>query len=382
MATILPRKRADGTCGYMATIRLHNGKKLVHRESKTFSRLAAAEKWARAREVELEDPTALFRAQEGDLPLSKLIRWYIDNFQTVSKWQRTKQCQLEFLEKHPIGKADALKLTSTALVDHVRTRRADGAGPATAGNDLTWIGVVLRAAKSVDGLPVRPEIVEEARVACRELRLVGKSRQRDRTPTYEELKALDGYFARTDRRAEIPMRRIMWFAIYSTRREDEVTRLQRSDNDTDRKLGLVRDAKHPTNKEGNHRSFRYTPQAWAIMEMQPIVENEDRIFPYNARSIGARFTRTCKVLGIVDLHFHDLRHEGTTRLFEQGLQIQEVASHTLHESWAVLKRYTHLVKRNKLFDAPFLTATSTASHRSAARGRQRSRAKVTSDLRA
>lgn len=54
MATILPRRRADGTVGYMASIRLHNGKKLVHRESKTFSRRAAAEKCARAREVELE----------------------------------------------------------------------------------------------------------------------------------------------------------------------------------------------------------------------------------------------------------------------------------------------------------------------------------------
>lgn len=382
MATILPRKRADGTFGYTATIRLHNGKKLVHRESKTFSRHAAAEKWARAREVELEDPTALFRAQEGDSPLSKLIRWYIDSFQTVSKWQRTKQCQLKFLEKHSIGKADALKLTSVALVDHVRTRRAGGAGPATAGNDLTWIGVVLRAAKSVDGLAVRPEIVEEARTACRELRLIGKSRQRDRTPTYEELQALDTFFERTDRRADIPMRRIMWFALYSTRREEEITRLLRSDNDTDRKLGLVRDAKHPTDKEGNHRAFRYTPQAWAIMQMQPTVENEDRLFPYSAKSIGSRFTRTCQVLGIKDLHFHDLRHEGTTRLFEQGLQIPEVASHTLHESWAVLKRYTHLLKRNKLFHAPFVTATSTASHQSTARGRPRSRAKGTSDLRA
>lgn len=43
----------------MATIRLHSKKNLVHRETRTFSRRAAAEKWARAREVELEDPAAL-----------------------------------------------------------------------------------------------------------------------------------------------------------------------------------------------------------------------------------------------------------------------------------------------------------------------------------
>jgi hypothetical protein len=51
------------------------------------------------------------------------------------------------------------------------------------GNDLTWIGVVLRAAKSLKGLAVRPEVVEEARTACRELRLLRKSKRRDRRPT-------------------------------------------------------------------------------------------------------------------------------------------------------------------------------------------------------
>jgi site-specific recombinase XerD len=43
-----------------------------------------------------------------------------------------------------------------------------------------------------------------------------------------------------------------------------------------------------------------------------------------------------------DLHFHDLRHEATSRLFEQGYQIQEVAIVTGHQSWDMLKRYTQL----------------------------------------
>jgi integrase len=330
--------------------------------------------------VELEDPSALIVAQHGEASLASLIRWYIDDFHKLSRWRRTKQSQLEFLEKHSIGKANAVKLTVTALVDHIRARRVAGAAPSTAGNDLTWIGVVLRAAKSVKNVPVRPEVVDEARSACSALRLIGKSRQRNRTPTYEELEKLDAYFRRTDRSAKIPLRHIMWFAIYSTRREDEITRIQRSDNDADRKLGVVRDAKHPREKEGNHRQFRYTPEAWAIMEMQPAIENDDRIFPYNPKTIGSRFTRACRVLGILDLHFHDLRHEGTTRLFELGLQIPEVACHTLHESWAVLKRYTHLIKRSKLLHAPFLRESAIASRQSTARGQQRSRAKATSAL--
>ena len=47
-------------------------------------------------------------------------------------------------------------------------------------------------------------------------------------------------------------------------------------------------------------------------------------------------------LGIKDLRFHDLRHEATSRLFERGYQIHEVAQFTLHDSWNELKRYANL----------------------------------------
>ena len=43
-----------------------------------------------------------------------------------------------------------------------------------------------------------------------------------------------------------------------------------------------------------------------------------------------------------NLHFHDLRHEATSRLFEKGLGVMEVASMTGHKSLAMLKRYTHV----------------------------------------
>jgi Phage integrase family len=58
---------------------------------------------------------------------------------------------------------------------------------------------------------------------------------------------------------------------------------------------------------------------------------------------GARKTApTCQFLGIDDLHFHDLRHEGVSRLFEIGRNIPQVAAVSGHRSWSSLKRYTHL----------------------------------------
>jgi hypothetical protein len=41
------------------------------------------------------------------------------------------------------------------------------------------------------------------------------------------------------------------------------------------------------------------------------------------------------------LHFHDLRHEGISRLFEMGRTIPQAASVSGHRSWASLQRYSH-----------------------------------------
>jgi len=50
----------------------------------------------------------------------------------------------------------------------------------------------------------------------------------------------------------------------------------------------------------------------------------------------------CRELKIEDLHFHDLRHEGTSRLFEAGFSIEQVSLVTGHKDWKMLRRYTHL----------------------------------------
>ena len=116
---------------------------------------------------------------------------------------------------------------------------------------------------------MQPELVQEAREACAELRLTGKARKRTRRPTAGELKQLRDHLARRDKRARIPMQAVVEFALNSARRESEICRLEWRDNDARMRTGMVRDAKHPTKKEGNHRRFKYTPEAWAVVQAQP-----------------------------------------------------------------------------------------------------------------
>lgn len=70
--------------------------------------------------------------------------------------------------------------------------------------------------------------------------------------------------------------------------------------------------------------------------------NDKRVFGIAPNGISQAFSRVCKHAGIVDLRFHDLRHEATSRLFERGLNPMQVASITGHKTLQMLKRYTHL----------------------------------------
>ena len=68
------------------------------------------------------------------------------------------------------------------------------------------------------------------------------------------------------------------------------------------------------------------------------------MFTLQAESMSQAFERACEPhrANIIGARFHDLRHEATSRLFEKGLNVMEVAAITGHKTLDMLKRYTHL----------------------------------------
>ena len=126
---------------------------------------------------------------------------------------------------------------------------------------------------------------------------------------------------------------------------------------------LVRDMKNPGDKNGNHVWCDLPPEAVAIVDSMP--RSAETIFPYSTDAISAAFTRACQVLGIEDLHFHDLRHDGVSRLFEIGRTIPQASGVSGHRSWSSLKRYSHIRQTGDKFEnwkwLPVLTSTSGAA---------------------
>lgn len=340
MGTITSRKRKDGTIGYTAQIRIKRGNHR-HTESETFDRKSLAQEWMRRREAELDQQRARGEPIGKSPTLKVLIDWYIETIGKDAHWGRSKAADLERIKLAEIAKKLATQITAADYIAHAEARRDEGAGPATIGNDFVWIGQVLRSARPELGVMADLSRLDDARVALRHRKLIAKSKWRDRRLKPEEETALLAYFARRDKRSKIPMERIMRFAVISARREEEITMILREDLHRAKGTITLRDVKHPRRKIGNDKDFRLLDAGWSLIDEEPITSSP-RVFPYNPKSISSAFTRSCKLLGIKNLRFHDLRHEATSRLFEMGYSIQEVAQFTLHESWETLRRYTHL----------------------------------------
>lgn len=79
---------------------------------------------------------------------------------------------------------------------------------------------------------------------------------------------------------------------------------------------------------------------------------EEKIFPQwkTPKALSKAFHRLAVRAKIPEVHFHTLRHEATSRLFEKGtLDMMEVATITGHSEMKTLQRYTHLTG-SKLVD--------------------------------
>lgn len=352
MATIRSRKLADGTVRYTAQIRVKRDGLQVYQESLTFARKQAAQAWARKREAELDQPGAIERANRIGATVKEMIDRYMVEMEKARALGKTKLATLKSIGESYLGQVSDQDLNCQILVEYAVWRMGpEGGGvlPQTAGNDLAHLGAVLSIARPAWGYAVDPHAMSDARKVLRKLGYNMRSRERDRRPTLDELDKLLEHFQsiQTRRPSSINMLKMTAFALFSTRRQEEITRIKWTDLDEEGHRVLVRDMKNPGQKIGNDVWCHLPPEALDILQSMP--KAVDEIFPYSAESTSASWTRACKLLGIIDLHFHDLRHEGVSRLFEMDWDIPRVASVSGHRDWNSMRRYTHLRGRGDAY---------------------------------
>lgn len=347
MGSIRERKRADGSVAFLAQIDVkRNGKRF--RDHSTFERRSDAQRWLtkRGKEVQAADGDFDGLKNKGRT-LSDAIDRYIN--ESVTKVGKTKAQVLRTIKTFDIAEMACASITSPDLVDFAREISV-GRTPATVSGYLSHLSAVFAIAQPAWGVPLDRQAMKDAFVVCNRLGLTGKSKQRSRRPTIEELETLLEHFEHSSaiNPRTIPMHKVVMFALFSTKRESEITRITRGDIDNQNSRVFIKDMKHPGAKAGNDVWCDLPERALRIANSMP-KSKDGRVFPFNPDTISNRFTMACKVVGISDLRFHDLRHDGTSHLFEMGYSIPQAAAVTGHRSWPSLQRYTHLQQTGDKF---------------------------------
>jgi integrase len=314
----------------------------------SFLRRSDAEEWAIEAERSIDRGIAIRRGRPNERPrtFGDLVTLHIDDLNEVGKPIRRSKAAVMNALKVSLGRVKIQDLTRQRLIEFGKKRAKQGAGRSTLSIDFSFIRTILSHAAAVHGIEASAEDVRLARIALGRLDLVGKGNERDRRPSQEELDLLTSYVEANPRQF-IPMGRIIRFAVASAMRQDEICSVEWSDVDMKARTIKVRDRKDPRRKDGNHQTVPLLNltgyDAWQIvLEQRIVTRGLGRVFPHHRKSVGAAFRRACNKLEIDDLHFHDLRHEGTSRLFEAGLTIERVALVTGHKDWRMLRRYTNL----------------------------------------
>ncbi|MDR3427015.1 site-specific integrase [Silvimonas sp.] len=346
MATITKIKNKSGALSYRAQVRVKRGGRLVHAEARTFPQLKLAEDWASRLEKQLALDDGVEKRKIGNRSIGDYIGLYVQRSNELKPMGATKRSVYRILCDSPISDVPVMELTPAHIIKHCQERGRLGAKPQTVMQDIIYLGVALGAGSALLGLPVTRKAVDEALPLLWANNLVRKSSERERRLMPGEFERLMVFGAKREAmpNAFVPIRELVRFAIATTMRAGEITSILKSDVDRSKRTVLIRDRKDPKNKFGNNQRVPLLGEAWKIVEQRLSEEpvNEPRIFPYHEDSIGNAFRLTVLEAEIQDLRFHDLRHEGISRLFELGYQIQEVAIVSGHKDWKSLKRYTNL----------------------------------------
>lgn len=167
-------------------------------------------------------------------------------------------------------------------------------------------------------------------------------------PSEEEAQWIVGVTQSVALRALIPV------AVETAMRRGEMASIRWRDVNLDDQIIRLYDTKN-----GEDRTVPLSTRAVAILRALP--RKNEQVFGVRPDSMTQAFIRArerarrlyekdCKENGIEpsahflnNIRLHDMRHEATTRLFEdKGLETSEVMSITGHKSSAMLRRYTHL----------------------------------------
>jgi integrase len=316
----MPTIRKKGEGQYHVQIR----KRGYPTQTKTFSREADAKRWATIVESEMERGIFVSRSEAEATLLKDVLHRYATEVLPTKRSAQSDKSRIKTLLEN-FGDYRLSSLTSTQVATF-RDRRLQVVGPQSVIHEINLLNRVLKTATMDWGIAL------PGGLPTSQVRKPAKPRGRDRRVNQEEIAKIVAVTESTE------LRTIIALAVETGMRRNELASLMWDDIDLKKQTAHL-----PKTKTDVPRTVPLSKAAVAALTAFS-AKGEGKVFSLQGESMSQAFERACEAhrANIADVRFHDLRHEATSRLFEKGLNVMEVAAITGHQTLDMLKRYTHL----------------------------------------
>ncbi len=316
-------------------------KKGFTRISRTFDTKAEAETWAATVESEMGRGIFLSRKEAENTSLSEALERYEREVIPAKKGAKQESMRIRIWKRSSLANRSIASIQGKDIAAY-RDARLKEVAPNTVRHELAVLSHVFTIAVKEWGMAglVNP---------VRQIRIPKSPPGRDRRLQPGELdRILD-----TSQSAILPD--IVRLALETGMRQGEIAGMTWNMVDLKKRTVTLQETKN-----GEKRIVPLSTEALRILSNLPrrIDGNVWELFSPQTIAVAWRravarartgYEKECEEKGtkpdptfLVDLTFHDLRHEATSRFFEKGFNPMEVATITGHKTLQMLKRYTHL----------------------------------------
>lgn len=286
-------------------------------QTKSFTTRSDADKWARTIESEMDRGCFVCRSEAEATTLAQALERYKREVTPKKKGASREADRIGVWLRSDLAKRSLASLRSSDFAAYRDKRLGAGLASNTVRLELAIVSHLFTIAAQEWGIAVTNPIQSIRKPKgsnARTRRLEGDEEQR-------LLAACAGHPY---------LSRLIVLALETACRQSEIVFLTWSEIDLTWSV-----IKKDTAKNGEGRMIPLTKKARSVLPPKGI----GRLFPVFPRKA---WETALKNAGMVNFHFHDLRHEAVSRLFERGMHPLEVAAVSGHKTLGMLQRYTHL----------------------------------------
>ncbi|MEE3625009.1 site-specific integrase [Nitrospirillum sp. BR 11752] len=304
--------------------------------SKTFEKRRDAERWATGVEADMDRRVHLDYSQADSTTLGALLQRYRESVTPTKRGANQEAGHLLVIGDDEICLRRLSDLSPRDIAEFRDRMLTSGYAPATVVRRVNLIATAIGHGRREWSIHM-PSNPAEATLTARPK---GADRKRERRLQDGEEEALLAGLAESKHGCWLaPMARL---AIETAARQGEICALDWSDVDLDRRVMTVRGLSGAGSKNGEIRQVPLSTAAIAALRAFPTYGEKKGgpVVSVDQALLKVTFGRVVDRVGILDLTFHDLRHEATSRLAKiyTSLELMKI---TGHKTLSMLARYYH-----------------------------------------